>query len=86
MRIFQKPGLKAFIRMAFRRAQNAGQQPHHRFEQDHRGNLAPGEHVIADRDLFEPPAIDHPLVDPLEPSTYDDGTRPISQIPHPLLG
>ena len=39
---------------------------------DHGRDLAARQHVVADRDLFELPRLDHALVDALEPAAHDD--------------
>ena len=53
-------------------AHDAGKQPHAGIEQHHGGDLAAGQHVIADRDLFEAARLDDALVDALEAAADDD--------------
>ena len=47
-----------------------------------RGDFAAGQHVVADRDLFEPRGLDDPLVDALEPAADDDDAGAGRQLAH----
>ena len=53
-----------------------GQQPYAGVDQRHGGDFAARQHIIADRDLFQPARRDHPLVDPLEPAADQDDAGP----------
>ena len=66
------------------RAEHAGDQPHHGFEQHHRGDFAAGQHIVADRDFLEIARLDHALVDPLEPPADDHRARSRRQRARPL--
>ena len=46
-------------------AHDAGHEPGDRLEHDHRGHLAAGQHVVADRQLAVDEVVAHPLVDAL---------------------
>ena len=67
------PSREAFLGAGGLLAHDAGQQPDAGVEQRQRGDLAAGQHVIADRDFLEAARRDHPLVDALEAAAQDDG-------------
>src|SRR3954471_12715899 len=68
VRIFQETFVEALLLSAGGRAHYPGKQPHASVEHDHRAKLAAREHIIADRDRFERPRVENPLVEPLEPA------------------
>ena len=62
-----------------------GQQPDAGIEQRHGGDLAARQHVVADRNLLEPAALDHALVDAFEAAADDDAPGPVGQRRDPRL-
>ena len=66
LRIFKQSVGEAFLGRRGLLAHDAGQQPHAGIEQRQRGDLAAGEHEIAERNLFQSARLDQPLVDALE--------------------
>ena len=57
------------------RADHAGHQPRHGFEEDERGELSAREHVVADGDLLRRKPLDEPFVDPLVAATDEHQRR-----------
>src|SRR3954470_11496236 len=72
MRIFQETLLEALLLSAGGRAHYPGKQAHASIEDDHRSKLAAGEDIVADRDLFERPRFEDPLVESLETPGQQD--------------
>ena len=72
MRIFEKPRLEALLLSAGGRAHYPGKQPYASIEDDHRAKLAAGEDIVADRDRFERPRFEDPLVESLEAAAEED--------------
>ena len=79
LRVFQQAVGEALLGAGGLRAHDAGHQPHAGIDQRHGGDLAAGQHVIADRDLFESARLDHPLVDALEAAADHDGAGAVRQ-------
>ena len=75
--MFQKLRLEALVEARLVVAHDAGQKPDHRVEQHHRGDLAAGQHIVADRDFAQAPPLDDPLVDALEAAADDQ--RPLAR-------
>ena len=84
MGVLQKPGLEAFGIRAFHVAHDARDQPDDGVEHGDRTDLAAGEDVITDGDLFEVPRIDHPLVDAFKAAANDHGARAVRQLRAPV--
>ena len=57
----------------------------HGVEQRHRGDLAAGKHVVADRNFFELARFDHPLVDALEAAADDERAGAARELAHARL-
>src|SRR5438309_10528433 len=74
VRIFQETLLEALLLSAGGRAHYPGEQPYASIEDGHRANLAAGKDIVTDRDRFEGPSIEDPLVEPLEAAAQQDHT------------
>ena len=79
LRVFQQPVGEAFLGAGGLLAHDAGHEPHAGVDQRQRRDLAARQHVVADRDLFELPRRDHPLVDALEAAADDDRAGPCGE-------
>src|SRR5215204_1919513 len=85
MGIFEEPAFEALLRAGGVLAHDAREQSHTGVEHRHGGDLAAREHIVADRDLLERPALDRPLVDALEAAADDEDTRPRRELAPPCL-
>ena len=72
MRIFEKPLLEALFLSAGGRAHYPGKQANASVKQYHRAQLAAGQDIVADRDGFDGPRLEDPLVEPLEAPAQQD--------------
>src|SRR5436190_24368684 len=72
VRIFQETLLEALLLSAGGRAHYPGKQAHASVEDDHRAELSAGEDIVADRDGFERPRFEDPLVESLESAAEED--------------
>ena len=64
MRLFALGGLSA--------PERPWKQPRYRIDENHRGYLSPGKHVVAYGNLISDEVLDHPLVNALVTSAYQD--------------
>src|SRR5947209_622729 len=83
--VFQQPLREAFLRARSLFAHDARQEPDAGVDQRHRGDFAPREHEIAERDLLQAPAFDQALVHTLEPAAHDDHARAATEFRNPRL-
>ena len=66
MRMFQKPALEALFGNGLGVSSHAGQQADTGLQQRLGGNLPAREHEIAQRYLFQAPALDHSFIEAFE--------------------
>ena len=66
---------KRFCLDRLRISEHPGQQPDEPLDHDHRRHLAPGQHVVPDRDLLVDRQLENPLVDPLVASADQEQGR-----------
>src|SRR6476661_332274 len=66
MRIFEKPLIEALFLSAGGRAHYPGEKPYASVEDHHGAELAARQDIVADRDRFDRPCFEDPLVEPLE--------------------
>src|SRR4051794_22715379 len=86
LRVFQAPvGAERLILRAGRIAQHAGDQPHHRVDDDHGRDLAPREDIVADGQQLGPQDVEDPLVEPLVPAAEQHQAPRPGQLPDPSL-
>ena len=83
VRIFEKPLVEALFLSAGGRAHYPGKQPYASIEDHHRAKLAAGEHIIADRHLFDRPRVEDLLVKSLEAAGEQDHALARRQFAHP---
>src|SRR5689334_5072338 len=86
VRIFEKPRLEALLLSAGRRAHYPGKEPHASIEDRHCAKLAAGKDIIADRDWFERPSVEDPLVESLEAAAQKDDTFACRELAYAVLG
>src|SRR5271163_3700698 len=72
MRIFEQAVLKTLLNTRGRLAHDARQQPDAGVKNNHRGDFAARENIIADGNLLETARFDNALVDALESSADED--------------
>src|SRR3954451_8980043 len=85
VRIFEKPLIEALLLSAGGRAHYPGEQSDASIEDDHRAELAAGQHIIADRDRFERSRVEDSLVEALETAGKQDHAVASRQLAHPGL-
>src|SRR3569623_208783 len=71
VRILEKALFEAFLGTAGRRAHYAGKQANASVENGQSGGLSAREHDVAERHFLDRPALENPLVEPLEPAAQD---------------
>src|SRR3954471_8525521 len=86
VRIFEKPLLKALFLSAGGRAHYPGEQPYASIEDNHRAKLAAGEHIVADGDRLELPALKDPRVESFEAAAQQDNPFTYCKLADPSLG
>src|SRR4051812_36452315 len=72
VRIFQETLLEALLLSAGGRAHYPGKQAHASVEDDHRADLPARQHIVADRDGFDRPRLEDPLVKSFEAAADQD--------------
>src|SRR3954451_12630692 len=80
VRIFQETLLEALLLSAGGRAHYPGKQAHASIEDHHRADLAAGEDIVADRDLFDGPGVEDSLIETLEPAGEHDHAVPCGEL------
>src|SRR3954471_1811089 len=85
VRIFQETLLEALLLSAGGRAHYPGKQAHASIDDCHRAELAAREHKVADRDRFEGPRVEDPLVESLETPRKQDHALARRKLAHALL-
>src|SRR5436190_15748982 len=76
VRIFKKPRLEALFLSAGGRAHYPGEQSDASIEDHHRAELAAGEHVVADRHLFDGTRLENSLVESFKAPAEKDHALP----------
>ena len=75
--IFDPPfSAERLVRRALGVAENPGDQPHRGVDDDHRGDLTPGQDIIADREQLGFEDLEDPLVEPFVTTAQAGSTAP----------
>ena len=86
LRVFEQAVVVAFFLKAHVLRQHAGDHAGDAVDQHERGQLAAGEHIVADRDLLVHKRVEHPLVHPFIMPAQHTKIRLFGQLLRFLLG
>ena len=83
VRAFQQPAAETVVRGRLFVAEDTRQQTNNRIDENHRGNRAIRQHIIADRNLRIDQMLDHAVIDSFVMPADDDQMRLARKIRSP---